>query len=471
MNKYITTTLPYLNSTPHIGHCFEFVIADVLAGYYRLNPDNKVFFNVGVDEHGQKVFQKAIEEGFENTQEYCDAMALKWVEFCSRLSIKHDNFYRTTSAQHKENVLRFYSEIKQHTFVKEYEGLYCVGCESFITEKDAVGGKCPIHNKELVLTKETNRFFDISKFAEEVQDNLIDKSKSEELKNIIEDKFDLSITRQHVKWGIPTGDGDQVFYVWFEALLNYIFAIKYYEDHHNFFEFWNCGDPLIICGKDNLKFQAYILPSLLLSNDIEQCADVLVHGNILDSSGHKMSKSVGNVIDPIDQVNKYGLDAIRYYLIFGLNTFYDSKYSEPDLIRLWNNDVVNGLGNLISRLLHLIDLRQVVPDRNKLSEECMKRILVNKDSIDSHFEIPDFRLVGLQLNDIISKLNRRITIEKPFGKDCENYFDILNEIYFELLNVIPYYKIILPNSENLLREAFSNNKKAIVFQKINDVKQ
>src|SRR5882724_9715754 len=143
--KYITTTLPYINNSAHMGGCFEFVLADVIAEYFRFKG-GKVFFNTGIDEHGQKVYKKAIDDGFTNTQEYCDAMSDKWKSFCSTLCINYDNFYRTTSTKHKEDVLRFYAEIKQYIFSKEYEGKYCVGCESFITEKEIVDGKCTIHN-------------------------------------------------------------------------------------------------------------------------------------------------------------------------------------------------------------------------------------------------------------------------------------------------------------------------------------
>jgi methionyl-tRNA synthetase len=159
--KYISTTLPYINSTPHIGHCFEFVLGDVIAEYHRLNGG--VFFNVGIDEHGQKVYQKSIDENYLNTQEYCDAFATKWKEFCSLLKINYDNFYRTTDFKHKENVLRFYNEIEKYVFTKNYEGKYCVGCESFITEKEIIDDKCPIHKTDIIHTKETNKFFDLSK--------------------------------------------------------------------------------------------------------------------------------------------------------------------------------------------------------------------------------------------------------------------------------------------------------------------
>lgn len=458
--KYISTTLPYINSTPHIGHCFEFVLADVIAEFYRL--DHEVIFNVGIDEHGQKVWQKAIDEGYSDTQKYCDVLAEQWKQFCSLLKINYDNFYRTTDQQHKENVLAFYKEIENHIFSKEYEGNYCVGCEAFVTDKESYDGKCKIHNTELVFTKEKNKFFDLQKFSVSIENVLVDKGRSNELQNIIQDKFDLSITRQNVKWGIDSKEG--VFYVWAEALLNYIFALKYYEDREHFYKFWK--DSLIICGKDNLKFQAYILQALLISNKVPQTKEVLVHGNILDADGAKMSKTTGNVIDPVEQVQKFGIDPVRYYLVFGLNTFDDSKYSEVDLVKKWNNEVVNGLGNLISRLFHLIDIKKVELNSELITYTTARNIQENINTINKNFNNYNLKEVGSLLYEVVNKLNKRITIEKPFDKDCKNYFEILNDIYFELKGLIPYYNLVLKQYKSSLDKAFVENKKIIIFEKL-----
>lgn len=449
---YISTTLPYSNAKRgHIGHCFEFVLADVIAEYYRLKLGKEnVFLNVGLDEHGVKILQKSIEENFENPQDYCDFVSGKWKEFCADIKINYDNFYRTTDPKHKENVLRFYNEIKEHIYEKEYEGQYCIGCEAFITEKEIINGQCPIHHTELVKTKEKNKFFDLKKFTPLIKDVLIDKSISPELANLLKEEFDLSITRENVKWGIETGDGD-VFYVWYEALQNYLFAIKYYEDREYFNQFWE--NSLIICGQDNLKFQAAIFQALLLAKGISQTKEILVHGTILDSYGNKLSKTTGNIIDPIEQVSKYGLDAVRYYLFFGLNTFGNSKYSEEELVNLWNADIVNGLGNLISRLLHLIDIKKVkVPDEIKAYPE-----------IDKAFESYNFSEVRNLLNNVISNCNKRITDERPFDKNCPNPEQILSEIYTDIKSILPYYKIVLKDHAEKLDTAFIENKKAILF--------
>lgn len=462
--KYISSTLPYSNARKgHIGHTFEFVLADVIAEYYRLKLGKEnVFLNTGVDEHGSKILQKSIEEGFSSPQEYCDLVAGKWKEFCDVFKINYDNFYRTTDSRHRENVLRFYGEIKDHVFVKEYEGEYCIGCEAFITAKEIINGRCPIHHTDLVHTKETNRFFDLKKFAPLIKDTLIDKSISPELANLLNDPFDLSITRENVKWGIETGEGD-VFYVWSEALLCYIFAIKFYEDKEYFNQFWE--NSLIIAGQDNLKFQSVILPALLLANNIPQPKEILIHGTIVDADGNKLSKTNGNVIDPIEQVEKYGLDAVRYYLFFGLNTFGNSKYSEADLVKLWNSDVVNGLGNLISRLLHLIDTKQIQLSEDALSPEKKEARACSVKAIDAAFESYDFQGVRDLLNGIVNNCNKRITEERPFDKTCPNPDQILNEIYYDVLDIIPYYQIVLKAHAIQLDRAFIDRKKSILFAK------
>lgn len=465
MKKFITTTLPYINSTPHIGHCFEFVIADLIADYYRykLGKEN-VFLNVGIDEHGQKVAQKSDELNFHSPQFYCDGLAIVWESFCSNFQISYNNFYRTTSETHKQNVLKFYNEIKdKNTYTKQYTGNYCVGCESFKTEKEVLDNKCIIHNQELKEISEENIFFNLKKYAPLIQDILIDKSMSKELENLLKDEFDLSITRTNVSWGIRLNE-KEVFYVWFEALLNYIFSIGYYENREGFDSYWE--NSLQICGKDNLKFQAYIFQAMLLSNNIPQTKELLIHGNILDEHGNKMSKSIGNVIDPIEQLDKYGLSPLKYYLSLGLNTFNDSKYSENELIDVWNNDIVNGLGNVISRILHLVDIKNIQLDAKKLDRKISDNNFDHWKNIVSLFESYDFNKLRNYLNSYIKGLNQKIDIEKPFGKESTNYEQILNELYFELKIIIPFYQIILKEYSEKLEQAFIDNKKVILFKRI-----
>lgn len=455
-----------------MGHCFEFVLADVIADYHRKYLGENVLFNTGIDEHGQKVHQKAVELGFISTKQYCDLMAVNWLQFLDLLCISNNNFYRTTSPVHKENVLQYYNALKlcNYIYTKKYTGNYCAGCEAFITDKDKTSESyCPVHGTALQPMNETNQFFALNKFSPLIKNNLVDKSKSQELFNLVQEEFDLSITRQNVPWGIPCdNDGKEMFYVWFEALLNYIFSAGYYdgisgEDEISFKRYWE--NSLIICGKDNLKFQAYVLPSLLMANGIEAPTQILVHGNILDSAGYKMSKSQGNVIDPIQQINRYGVDAVRYYLAYKCNTFTDSKYDEDELVNAWNNDIVNGLGNLISRLLHLIDIRNVQPDKSKTSVHNLSDITEDKIQLCKLFTECNLKAVGTHLNKIVCKLNSYITTTKPYDKDCEDYERILCDVYYQLYEILPFYTIVLKQHAPQMLRAFTSNKKAIIFNK------
>lgn len=459
--KFITTTLPYINSKPHIGHCFEFCIADVIASYfrYKLGSEN-IFFNLGIDEHGQKIYQKSVEEGYENPQDYCNKLAITWKEFCKEFDIKYTNFYRTTDTKHKEQVLRYFNEIKDNLSKKTYHGKYCIGCESFKTDKEIVHNKCTIHNTELTNVEEENIFFPLHKFNDKIKNILVEPTLEKEFQYLLNESFDLSITRKNVKWGVNLND-EETIYVWFDALLNYIFSIKYYEDREYFDSYWK--NSLQICGKDNLKFQSYIFQAILIANNIPQTKELLVHGTILDENGFKMSKSLGNVIDPIEQKNKWGLSPLKFYLTFGLSIYDDSKYSEKELVNLWNSEIVNGLGNLISRTLHLIDIKNIAPNYDLLSTEFRTSLNSYLEEIDNSFEIYNFNKAHHLLVNGLNKLNKRFQDDRPFDKNSTNYTQVLNEIYFELKEISKYYCLILSDYSESIKLAFVENKKTILF--------
>lgn len=467
-NKYITTTLPYVNSKPHIGHTFEFVLADIIARYYKgVENDADVFFNVGIDEHGIKVQQAAEKAGIP-PQEYCDILAIVWKDFCSKFQISYDNFYRTSSPEHKRKVLEFFNLIKnpEYVYQKEYVGQYCVGCEAFVTEKEIIDGKCPIHLIPLETTTETNWFFNLAKFRDGIKDSLVDKKLSNELKNISQSFDEISISRENVDWGIKFDDKN-TFYVWFEALLNYAFSAGFLgsrDERENFNSLWS--NSLIICGPDNLKFQAYILPALLAAAEISQPKEVLVHGNILDANGVKMSKTLGNVIDPIEQLEKFGVSPVRFYLFAGLNTFDSSSYSEQALINLWNSEVVNNFGNLLSRLLHLIDIRGIKYPTFNISDEFSKGLYERTQHLCSLFEQYKFAEFRDTLFKNVSNLNKRINDEKPYAKESTDYEKVLSEIWLEAVNYAEFYSLIIPEYKSAIENALDEKKKISIFPKI-----
>lgn len=462
MKKFITTTLPYANAAPHIGHTFEFILADVIADYWRwkIGKEN-VRLNIGLDEHGQKIKQRADELG-KSPQEYCDETAEQWKEFCQRLKIDYDSFYRTTDQQHKDDALRLTDQLSEFIYEREYEGLYCVGCESFKTERDSIDGRCIDHRTELIPLTEQVKCLDIHRFADQIEDRLIDKGLSNELKNILAAPFDFPITRKNVDWGVKLSDGSTL-YVWAEALSNYIFAAGYYRDREEFNEWWK--NSLQICGKDNLKFQAYILQAMLLAAGVPQTSEILVHGIILDKNGDKMSKSLGNVVDPVVQLGKYGVSPLRYYLTLGLSTYGDSAYSENDLIQLWNNDIVSGFGNLVARTLHLVDIQGVDVCSIPLSNEHAAQSAARVKQVQEAFERSDFHEVRSLLNSWTKELNKRINDERPFDADTLNRQEIIFEIYYDLLKLEPFYSILLKSGKDIL-SALQGRKKAILFQKL-----
>jgi methionyl-tRNA synthetase len=466
--KYITTTLPYPNSKAHIGHTFEFVLADVIARFYREGED--VFFNVGIDEHGIKIQKTAFEKGV-TPKEFCDSQADIWKEFCLKFQISYDNFYRTSSEDHKRKAKYFFDKyLFNKDFVKKevYKGKYCEGCETFVTEKEIIeGNKCPIHFTELKEIEEENYFFYLSHFRNSITDNLVDKKLSNELKNISQSFDKISITRKNIDWAIDVGEGNTL-YVWADALTNYIFAAGFLgstDERENFESLWS--ESLIICGPDNLKFQAYILPAILAAAEITQPKEVLVHGNILDATGTKMSKTLGNVVDPIEQLEKWGVSPVRFYLFAGLNTFDSSSYSEEALVNLWNSEVVNNFGNLLSRLLHLIDIRGIKYPTFNISDEFNKELYVRTQHLDKLFTEYNFSEFKDTLFKNVSNLNKRINDEKPYAKESVDYERVLSEIWLEAVNYAHYYSLIIPEYKDILEKALEDDKKKIsIFPRI-----
>jgi methionyl-tRNA synthetase len=472
--KYITTTLPYANSVPHIGHAFEFIIGDAITRYFRGKlGDTNVHFNIGLDEHGKKIHDASVASG-KPTQQYLDELNAEWRRFCSLFNIQANTFYRTSHPKHYKRVSDFWNECKNKGFIykKSYVGTYCVGCESFKLEKDLIDGKCEDHpNVELQQVEEENYFFTLSKFRKELQHwfetelYLRPYSKREELKNFIDDIQDISISRKResVPWGVPVpGDGSQVMYVWFEALLNYIMVIGYDDNKEEFEQYWK--DSVQIFGPDNLKFQAAIFQGMLSAAGIKHTSALLCHGTILDKEGKKMSKTVGNVIDPIDQLNKYGIDAVRYYALAGLQTYGNSGWDEDQLVKLYNAHLADNYGNLLTRVVHLINLKDIDTDYHLPTES---------DIFNSHLETVrdlwenyDVSTALHKLNDIMKLANQYITEKQPWSKESKDADVVLRTLYWVLSEATLYYLPAIPNKGREAYESLLNCRKEIVFPKI-----
>ncbi len=367
MDKYyITTAIDYINGRPHIGHSLEKVAADVLARFYaaKLGRD-KVFLLTGTDEHGAKIAQYAEKENLA-PQDYADRNSAYFSFAWDQLNIQYDRFIRTTDIDHIDTVNELVRKIKTNGFLYEgdYEGLYCIGHEAFLTERDLVDGICPDHQTKPELIKEKNWFLKIEELAPQIK-SAIEKdelsiwpsSTKKEILSLLESGFnDIAISRPNVKWGIPLPwDDSQTIYVWVDALINY------YSGNQS-------GWPadVHVIGKDISKFHCIIWPAMLLAADLPLPKAIVTHG-YLTVENKKISKSVGNVIDPNDWVSKFGADAVRYFLLREVPFSDDGDVSEEKLRIRYEGDLANGLGNLVSRITNLVEknLGGVFPEGTK----------------------------------------------------------------------------------------------------------
>ncbi len=358
---YITTPIYYVNDKPHIGHAYTTIAADVLARLHRQIGD-ETFFLTGTDEHGAKIAEAAEKAG-KKPKEFVDEVSAKFSFAWDQLDISNDKFIRTTDSEHQEAVAKFLEVLKASSKLYEgdYEGLYCVGHEAFIKESDLVNGLCPDHKTKPQLIKEKNWFFKLSDYQklveEKIQTNELiiepETRRNEVLSFIKQGLEDIAISRPNVKWGIPLPwDKTQTVYVWVEALFNYCSAIGYGKDEENFKKFWPADVQLM--AKDIIKFHCIIWPALLLAIGEEIPSKIVAHG-FFTVAGEKMSKTVGNIIDPNDWVAKYGADAVRYFLLREVPFGQDGDVSEEKLKARFNGDLANGLGNLFSRTTNMIE--------------------------------------------------------------------------------------------------------------------
>ncbi|MEK7477883.1 MAG: methionine--tRNA ligase [Patescibacteria group bacterium] len=363
---YLTTTLPYVNAAPHLGHALEFVQADIIARYLRLSG-REVFFNTGTDEHGLKIYTKAFEIK-EPVLDYVDRYVKHFIALKDTLGLSFDNFIRTTDKHHIKAAQEFWRRCEQagDIYKKNYKIKYCIGCELEKTDSELVDGYCPLHpNSELEIIEEENYFFRFSKYQQallELYDNanfVIPASRLNEIKNFVTgglEDFSISRLKSKMPWGIDVpGEesclpaGRQVMYVWFDALVNYVSAIGWPDDLDKFSKWW----PAIqFAGKDNLRQQSAMWQAMLLSAGLEPSKQILIHG-FITSAGQKMSKSRGNVVDPLQVVGEYGVDALRYYLAREVTPFEDGDFTWDKFKDAYNGNLANGLGNLVSRVIKM----------------------------------------------------------------------------------------------------------------------
>lgn len=373
MQRYITTTLPYVNADPHIGFAVELVQADTLARTWRLQGD-EVFFSTGTDEHGQKMLEAA-RKAEEPVEQYVERYANVFRELLNILSVSNDNFIRTTHPTHATAAQELWKRCAAagDIYKKSYKGLYCIGDEAFIKESDLVDGKCPNHpSTEPVEIEEENYFFKFSAYEQQLLAYLSDPAvvspdwRREEaiafVKSGLED-FSISRKKERMAWGVPVpGDDTQVMYVWFDALTNYISTLGWPEEgeESSFTKFWDRGYTLQLAGKDQVRFQSLMWQAMLMSAQLPTTDNVFYHG-FINSGGQKMSKSLGNVINPYDLVEKYGAEATRYLLLRHVHPTEDTDVTWQRLDEWYTANLVNGLGNLAARVMTLAEKHLVEP--------------------------------------------------------------------------------------------------------------
>lgn len=359
----ITTTLPYVNSSPHLGFALEIVQADVIARLKEIQG-YEVFFNFGTDEHGLKIYRKAQEQN-KDPQDYVDEYAEKFSKLKTALNLSYNNFIRTTDPHHIKAAQEFWRRCRENgdIYKKIYKTKYCVGCELEKTDSELKDGKCPLHpSSEIEIINEENYFFRFSKyqnplldFYEKSPEFVIPEFRFNEIKTFVRkglQDFSISRIKKKMPWGIDVpNNSDQVMSVWFDALVNYVSAMGWPDDLVRFKKWW----PVIqFAGKDNLRQQTAIWQAMLMSAGIPNSKQVFIHG-FITSGGQKMSKSLGNVIDPFEYTEKYGTDSLRYYLLSKINPTEDGDFTKDKFENIYDSDLANGLGNLVSRIARLAE--------------------------------------------------------------------------------------------------------------------
>jgi methionyl-tRNA synthetase len=443
---YLSTSIPYVNAPPHIGYALEVVQADTLARLYRI-LDQEIWFQVGTDENAIKNVESAQKLGIP-TQELVDKNSQSFQELKDNLNLSYSKFVRTTSRKHIKSSQKFWHLCQKDIYKKKYQGWYCTGCEAFFKDEECKGNVCPVHGRKLELVPEENYFFALSKYQDRLE-HLIREDKikiypdfrKQEILNFIGKKLeDFSVSRpvERTKgWGIPVpGDETQRIYVWFDALINYITGLGFDEDGELFKKFWlDNNNRYHVIGKDIVKFHAIYWPAMLMSAGIPLPARIYVHG-FINVEGRKMSKSLGNVIDPRNLVKKFGTDPVRYYLLREIPPFEDGDYSNSRMQEIYNSELANELGNLVSRITAIAENDHLTADRpeNPDYDEDLVKL----------FDAFQFSKAIETIQNKIKALNKEVDGFAPWKKKPEERKDflisILKKIYclgYLLLPVIP----------------------------------
>lgn len=457
---YITTALPYVNAEPHLGFALEIIQADLLARYHRLQGED-VFFNTGTDEHGLKIYRKALEEKKE-PQKYVDENAAKFDNLKKTLNLSYNSFIRTTDKHHIQVAGEFWKRCQKNGDIyKDKQKIkYCVGCELEKTESELVDNKCPIHpNKKLEIIEEENYFFRFSKYQkpllelyEKNPDFVIPRSRLKEIRNFVAGglrDFSVSRLRSKLPWGVEVpGDPNHVMYVWFDALINYISAIGW---PHKIEEFNNWWPGVQTAGKDNLRQQSAMWQAMLMSAGLPTSKQILIHG-FITSEGQKMSKSLGNVVDPFELVNKYGTDTVRYYLLKEVLPTKDGDFSIQRFKELYNADLANGLGNLVQRVAKLCERVEFDHSFGQVD------IWEKETRLNKHLDNYQFNDALVYIWEQIKRLDKKVDESRPWEKKGEELKEILTGLVGNLLEIASSLKPFMPETAEKIDKIFTADK-------------
>ncbi len=480
MKFYITTAIDYVNAQPHIGQALEKIQADVLARYHRAKGD-EVFFLTGTDEYGLKIF-RAAEAAGKSPQEFVNENSRYFKQLKNVLNLSWDDFIRTSDqAQHWPGAQKLWTKIFEagDLYKKKYQGLYCVGCESFKTEKDLVEGQCPEHQKVPEKIEQENWFFNLYKYQQEIESRIrsnelriIPEARKNEILSFIGSGLeDVSFSRpkKDLPWGVPVpNDPDQVMYVWCDALANYITAIGYglkRESAERFFTLWPAD--LHVIGKDILRFHAAIWPGMLLSAGLPLPKSIFVHG-FISVEGQKMSKSLGNIVDPVPLAKKYGTDPLRYYLLREIPSYDDGDYNLRKFEDRYTADLANGLGNLTARVVTLGE--KISPLKFDFAADIDLEI---KKACNNFYQVYESALANIKLHEalgavwsLISLADKYINHERPWEvKDTEQFRKILANAGYVLGVILNLVEPFLPETGAKIRKQIWFTDSNINFKK------
>ena len=482
---YVTTSIAYTNSVPHIGFALEVIQADVVARYHQFLKED-VFFLTGTDEHGAKIAKAAAAAG-KNPKDFTNEVSAQFKELTKVLNLSNNDFIRTTDQKkHWPAVKKVWRALKDNgdIYTKKYKGLYCSGCESFITKKDLVDGKCVIHQKAPEIIEEENYFFKLSKYSKEIEKaikqdkmKIIPQTRKNEVLSFIKqglEDISFSRPRKDLKWGIPVPDDDtQTIYVWCDALTNYISALGYVDNSEKFKKYWPADIHCI--GKDIIRFHTTIWEGILLSLGLELPKTIFVHG-FITVDGQKMSKSLGNVVDPFELVKEYGTDAVRYFLLREIPSTKDGDFTYKKFKERYNSDLAKGIGNLVARVKTMADSQISFKEDNlSIIEPEIKKTQENYTKALERFE---FNEALKAIWDLISFSDKYIEKERPWEKPWNNNLKsqrVLGCLLVALDKIAELLNPFLPEtSEKIIKEIernaesgkFVNKKGTLLFPKI-----